>query len=439
MESIAVCGAGYVGLVTAACFARMGHHVCAYDSDATKIRALAGGELPFYEPGLDELVRRQVDAGRLRFSASPADALAGRDVVFITVGTPVDPTGDADLTYVRQAVRDIARYGGSGMLVVGKSTVPVETADVVARLLAREAPEKRFRVASNPEFLREGSAIDDFFHPDRIVVGSDDEFAKAALCDLYAPLNAPTLAVGTRAAETIKYAANAFLALKVSYANELANLCAAIGADVDVVLQGIAADRRIGAAYLQPGLGFGGSCLPKDLHALAHVARKHGVEPTLLEGALAVNARQPAAIVRRIEALLGELDGAPMAVLGLAFKPRTDDVRESPAIALAAALHARGARVSVQDPRAARTARRLLPEGVTTAATPYAACSGARCAVIATEWRQYQQLDWHRIRAAMQDDALIFDARNALDPGAVRAAGLRYAGVGRAMRQAVPA
>lgn len=439
MESIAVCGAGYVGLVTAACFARMGHDVCAFDSDATKVLALAGGTVPFYEPGLEALVRQQTAAGRLRFSASAHDALAGRDVAFITVGTPVDPTGDADLTYVRQAARDIARYARSGTLVVGKSTVPVETADVVARLLAREAPDKRFRVASNPEFLREGTAIDDFFHPDRIVVGSDDESAKAALCDLYAPLGAPMLVVGTHAAETIKYAANAFLALKISYANELANLCAAIDADVDVVLQGIAADRRIGAAYLQPGLGFGGSCLPKDLHALAHVARKHGVEPTLLEGALSVNARQPATIVRRIEALVGELDGAPVAVLGLAFKPRTDDVRESPAIALAAALHARGARVRVHDPRAAVTARRRLPDGVTSAPNAYAACSGGRCVVIATEWRQYQQLDWHRLRESMEDGALVFDGRNALDARAVRAAGLRYAGVGRCAPQAVPA
>lgn len=439
MERIAVCGSGYVGLVTAACLAHMGHDVCAYDNDATKIRSMQRGALPFFEPRLEAVAARERKNGRLHFAGSAREALPGRGIVFIAVGTPVDPSGDADLTYVRQAAREIAQYGEPGLLVVNKSTVPVETADVVMRLLSRLAPQRAFGVASNPEFLREGSAVDDFLHPDRIVIGCDDSTAAQRLRDLYAPLGAPTLVTDTHTAEAIKYAANAFLALKISYANELADYCESFGAAVDRVLEGIGLDRRIGREYFRPGLGFGGSCLPKDLLALAHMARKSGSEPALLDAALAVNARRPAQFVRRIERTLGDLDGAGVAVLGVAFKPLTDDTRESPAIALAGALAAKGAEVRVHDPEVpAAAVRRALPRALV-CRNPYAACAGARCVVLATEWPVYATLDWHRIRAAMDAEPVMFDARNALDAASVRSAGIRYEGVGRCAREPVSA
>ncbi len=432
MHRIAIFGCGYVGLVTGACFAQLGHTVYCCDTDLTKIRSLQRGKVPFFEPGLDASIAMQRSAGRLQFTQRPDVALADANVAFIAVGTPTGPTGEADLTYVRQAARDIAEFAGGPTLVVNKSTVPVETADLVERIVKAHAkPQYRFSVASNPEFLREGRAIEDFMHPDRIVVGSSDEHAIAVLRELYAPLGAPVHIVDVHTAEMIKYAANAFLATKISFINEIANLCAAVDADVDGVIAGIGADVRIGPAYLEPGLGFGGSCLPKDVTALANVARTHAIEPTMLEATLSVNRRQVFRAIRMIEEAAGDVLGASIAVAGLAFKGGTDDVRESPAIVLVEALIAKGANVCVHDPLAERRARAALRERVRYASTVEELCDGARALVIANDDPAYAQLDWDRVRRALAAPNVV-DLRNCVNPDRVRSAGLRYAGVGRA-------
>ena len=431
MHTVAVCGTGYVGLVTAVCLARFGNDVIAYDTDHTKIAMINAGRLPFHEPALAPMLHTCVSNGSLRFHTSAAHALAGREIVFIAVGTPVGPLGDADLTYVRQAVKEIATYASSDLLVVNKSTVPVETADLVARLLERYGNgRRRLMVASNPEFLREGTAVEDFMHPERIVIGTDDDAAAALLKNLYAPIDAPVLVVEPHTAEMIKYAANAFLATKVSFVNELSNICDAVGANVDVVLTGIAYDRRIGKHYMQPGLGFGGSCLPKDVSALAHVARAHAIEPAMLDAVLDVNRRQIARAVSAIEANVGDLDVSTGALLGLSFKPDTDDVRESPAIALARALLTRGATLRVHDPAAMTAARAILRDAVTYMKTPYEAAQGAHYLIVATPWENYRSLDWRRVYDSMQRGNL-FDMRNALDAINLRQLGFTYYGVAR--------
>lgn len=438
MHTVAVCGTGYVGLVTAACFAQLVNDVVAYDTDLTKIALLNAGQLPFHEPALGAIVARCSANGSLRFLTSPADALAGREIVFIAVGTPVGPLGDADLTYVRQAAKDIATFASSDLLVVNKSTVPVETVDLVARLLEKHGNGQHFMVASNPEFLREGSAVDDFMHPDRIVIGTDDPAAASLLKDLYAAIDAPVLVVDPHTAEMIKYAANAFLASKLSFVNELSNICDAVGANIDDVLAGIAYDRRIGRHYMQPGIGFGGSCLPKDVSALAHVARAHAIEPSMLDAVLDVNRRQIARAVSAIESRVGELDGRRGALLGLSFKPDTDDVRESPAIALARALCTRGAILCVHDPAAMNAARHLLNESVEYAPSPYDALAGTDYAIVATPWNEYRSLDWRRVYQSMQRGNL-FDMRNALDARLLRTIGFSYFGVARPAPAAISA
>lgn len=431
MYGIAIFGCGYVGLVSAACLARLGHTVSCYDTDFTKIHELQRGNVPFYEPGLAQLVAEQTAAGRLRFTANAQDALHNARVAFIAVGTPTGPTGEADLTYVRQAAREIATHASGNIIVVNKSTVPVETADLVERIVrANGDPSCRFSVASNPEFLREGNAVGDFLHPDRVVVGSSDPEAIAVLQEIYAPLGAPVHVVDVHTAEMIKYAANAFLATKISFINEIANLCAAVDADIDDVVTGIGADARIGRSYLEPGLGFGGSCLPKDVAALATVARQHAIEPTMLEATLNVNRRQVANAIRLIEDAIGDVCDRSIAVAGLAFKGGTDDVRESPALLLVEALLTRGAGVSVHDAFAQRRARARLRERVCYCATPYDACAGADALVVASDDRTYPQLDWERVARALAGRHVI-DLRNRLDPKAVRAAGLQYRGVGR--------
>jgi len=431
MFGIAVFGCGYVGLVSASCFASMGHNVCAYDSDLTKIRLLEQREVPLYEPGLAQLIRTQQAEGRLRFTDRPEVALEGAQIVFIAVGTPTGPTGEADLTYVRQAAREIAGCARGPLLVVNKSTVPVETADLVERIIKGNGNAADFRVASNPEFLREGSAIGDFMHPDRIVIGASDPHAVAMLRELYAPLGAPVHVVDIHTAEMIKYAANAFLATKISFINEIANLCAAVDADIDGVVAGIGADARIGRTYLEPGLGFGGSCLPKDVAALAMVARAHAIEPTMLEATLSVNRRQVTHAIRLIEDLLGgDVCEKEIAVAGLAFKAGTDDIRESPAMVLVEALITRGASVTAYDPIAQRHARRVLRDRVRFATSVYDACASAHALVIASDDRLFAQLDWPRIARTLAAGNVV-DLRNRLDPAVVRQAGLTYAGVGR--------
>jgi UDPglucose 6-dehydrogenase len=428
MKDVAVCGTGHVGLVTAACLASLGNDVRCYDKDGVKIAALQRGQSLFFEPQLDDVVAHGVASGRLQFFQSASEALTGCSIVFIAVGTPVGAAGEADLTCVRDAVREIARWAPEGTVVVNKSTVPVETADLVARLFSKLG-RTGFSVASNPEFLREGSAVDDFMHPDRIVIGTSDERARRELQALYALLDAPVFCVDVRTAEMIKYAANSFLATKISFVNELANLCDAVGADIDDVVRGIAADPRIGAAFLTPGLGFGGSCLPKDVSALSYVARAHGIEALLLDAVLSVNRRQVCRAVFTLEAELGDLDGRSVALLGAAFKGGTDDVRESPAVSLAKLLAGKGARVTVSDPAALENASRELP-AVARNASPVAACEGADAVVVATDWPAFRTLEWSAVAARMRG-TFVLDCRNALDPQSVRAAGLDYRGLGR--------
>lgn len=437
MFDIAIFGCGYVGLVSAACLAHLGHTVCCYDSDLTKIHGLQSGIVPFYEPGLAELIAEQTAAGRLHFAALPGDALQHVNVVFIAVGTPIGPTGEADLTYVRQAARDIATYAAGSIVVVNKSTVPVETADLVERIVRENGdPACRFAVASNPEFLREGSAVGDFLHPDRVVIGSSDRQAIAILQDIYAPLGAPVLVVDVHTAEMIKYAANAFLATKISFINEIANLCSSVDADIDGVIAGIGADARIGRTYLEPGLGFGGSCLPKDVAALAHVARRHAIEPTMLEATLNVNRRQVGEAARILEEVLGDLYDRTVAVAGLAFKGGTDDIRESPALVFVEALLTRGAAVNVHDTYALQRARSRLRDRVRYCESPYEACRGADALVIANDDRAYAQLDWRRVASALAAKHVV-DLRNRVDPAAVLEAGMHYAGIGRPPRRLV--
>jgi UDPglucose 6-dehydrogenase len=432
---IAIFGCGYVGLVSGACFARLGHAVVCYDTDFTKIHDLQNGGIPFYEPGLAELVAEQTALGRLRFATRPQDALKDCRIVFIAVGTPTGPTGEADLTFVRHAARDIAMFATGPMIVVNKSTVPVETADLVERIIRTNGnPAYRFAVASNPEFLREGSAVGDFLHPDRVVIGSSDAEAITTLREIYAPLGAPIHVVDVHTAEMIKYAANAFLATKISFINEIANLCASVDADVDGVIAGIGADARIGRTYLEPGLGFGGSCLPKDVAALADVARRHSIEPTMLEATLSVNRRQVVEAVRLIEDSLGDLYDRRIAVAGLAFKGGTDDMRESPSLVLVEALLTRGASVRVHDAYAMRRAKSRLRDRVQYCDSPYDVCIGADALVIANDDRAYMQLDWRRVAALLSGNHVI-DLRNRLDPENIQKAGMQYIAFGRTLRR----
>jgi UDPglucose 6-dehydrogenase len=356
--------------------------------------------------------------------------LKGARIAFIAVGTPTGPTGEADLTYVRQAAREIADRADDGVTVVNKSTVPVETADLVERVIHDRNPSLRFRIASNPEFLREGSAIGDFLHPDRIVIGVKDEAAERLLRSIYEPLGAPIVVVDLHTAEMIKYAANAFLATKVSFINEIANLCAVVGADIDGVVTGMGYDARIGASYLRPGLGFGGSCLPKDVNALMHVARTHSMEPTLLEAVLNVNRRQIVVALQMIERLTGDLDQRSVAVLGVAFKAGTDDIRDSPSLTLIEALLTRGAQVRLYDAHAGRKARARFDGRVEVVDTPYDAARGAAALVIANDEPLHGRLDWKRIGGCLAAPNVV-DLRNRAARRDVEAAGLRYTGVGR--------
>ena len=430
-SDIAVIGTGYVGLVTGACFAELGNHVICLDVDASRIEALRSGHVPFFEPGLEELVRRNASAGRLTFEIDPAGAIPNAAIVFLAVGTPQTADGSADLTYVRQAAVTIAEHLGRDTVIVNKSTVPVETGDLVAAIVReRKTSAHRVSVLSNPEFLREGSAINDFMHPDRIVLGVDDAEAAATMRQLYAPLNAKIIETDVRTAEMIKYAANAFLATKISFANQIAVICERVGADVGDVMRGAGADQRIGSAFLAAGIGFGGSCFPKDLAALSHVAARVGVVPTMLEATLAINGEQVERAVERIERHLGTLEGTRVTVLGLAFKPQTDDVRESPAIALIESLLAKGAAVTAHDPVAIRTASLRLGDRVTLESNAYEAASGADALVVATDWNEYKQLDL-RIAKSHMRGRLVFDGRNILDLPKLRAIGFRASGIGK--------
>ena len=430
---IAMIGTGYVGLVSGACFADFGHQVTCVDKDAAKIDGLNAGVMPIWEPGLEALVKANVERGRLTFTTDLAAGVDQAEAVFIAVGTPARRgDGHADLTFVFDAVRELAKAIAPGTVVVTKSTVPVGTGDRIVAILEEEGAQG-ISVASNPEFLREGAAIRDFKIPDRIVVGAEDERAREVLREIYRPLflnQAPILFTGRRTAELTKYAANAFLATKISFINEIADLCEAVDADVQDVARGIGLDNRIGPKFLHAGPGYGGSCFPKDTLALLQTAEAAGVAQQIVSTVVKVNDERKAAMAERVEqALGGSVAGKRVAVLGLAFKPNTDDMREAPAIPIVQALVERGAEVAAFDPVAREQAEKALT-GVDYASDAYGAAEGADAVVIVTEWDEFRALDLDTLAARMRGTTLV-DLRNVWDPHEAERAGLRYFGVGR--------
>ncbi|HJU93949.1 MAG TPA: UDP-glucose/GDP-mannose dehydrogenase family protein [Pyrinomonadaceae bacterium] len=430
---IAVIGTGYVGLVTGACFAEFGVDVTCVDVDSDKIERLNQGIMPIYEPGLEQLVSKNTQAGRLRFTTDVQQAVEQALVIFLAVGTPPKLDGSPDLSFVEAAALSIADYMNGYKVVVTKSTVPIGTGEHIRKLISeRKKTRANFGVVSNPEFLREGAAINDFMRPDRVVIGSRDEEAIAIMKDLYRPLyliEAPFVITSLEAAELTKYAANAFLATKVSFINEIANLCDKIGCDVHDVARGIGMDKRIGSKFLHPGPGFGGSCFPKDTRALASVARLFDSASLIVDAVIEVNQRQSQHMLTKIRKLVGPLDGRTVAVLGLAFKPETDDMREAPAVAIIRSLLSDGATVRAYDPVAKSEAEKLLPE-VVYADDEYTAVKGADALVFVTEWNQFRALDMKRIRDLMKTPK-IADLRNIYEPEDMRELGFEYVGVGR--------
>jgi UDPglucose 6-dehydrogenase len=430
---IAMIGTGYVGLVSGACFADFGHEVCCVDKDSSKIDGLNQGRMPIWEPGLEALVKANAERGRLTFSKELAGGVKGAEAVFIAVGTPARRgDGHADLTFVFEAVRELAKVIQPGTVVVTKSTVPVGTGDRIAEIL-REEGVADISVASNPEFLREGAAIADFKHPDRIVVGAEDAHAEDVLKEIYRPLflnRAPILITGRRTAELTKYAANAFLAVKISFINEIADLCEAVDADVQDVARGIGLDNRIGPKFLHAGPGYGGSCFPKDTLALLQTADKFGVDQRIVRTTVQVNDDRKAAMVERVaKALGGELQGKSIGVLGLAFKPNTDDMRDAPSIPLINGLIAGGARVRAFDPVAREQAEKVIKQ-VEFASDAYAAARDADALVIVTEWDEFRALNLEKLAQVMRGKVLV-DLRNVYDREDAAEAGLAYSGVGR--------
>ena len=429
---IAVVGTGYVGLVTGTCFAESGHTVTCLDVDEKKIATLRAGGIPIYEPGLEELVRRNAKDGRLKFSTSYTEAVPDAEIVFIAVGTPPGENGEADLQYVLAAAKQIGQHLGQYTVIVDKSTVPVGSGDKVAEVV-RSVSKHPFDVVSNPEFLKEGAAIDDFMRPDRVVVGVASEKAKAVMAELYAPFvraEQPILFMDIRSAELTKYAANAMLATRISFMNEMATLCERLGADVDQVRRGIGSDRRIGHPFLFPGVGFGGSCFPKDVQAVMTMARHVGLDFDLLRAVERVNEHQKRWMVEKVLKHFGKISGKRIAVWGLAFKPKTDDMREAPAITIIEGLAGNGATVKAHDPVAMDVARKLFGAHVEMAPDPYAAVEGADALCLVTEWNEFRQPDLARLKATMRTPVL-FDGRNVWDAAKARAAGFTYYGVGR--------
>jgi UDPglucose 6-dehydrogenase len=431
---IAIIGTGYVGLVSGACFADFGHVVTCIDKDAAKIGVLQKGNLPIFEPGLDSLIASNVEAGRLSFATESAAAIRAADAVFLAVGTP-SRRGDgfADLSYVYDAAREIAAEMQGFTVVATKSTVPVGTNDEVDAIIRKLRPDADFTVVSNPEFLREGAAIEDFKHPDRVVAGTDDERARRVMRELYRPLfinETPILFTGRRTAELIKYASNAFLATKITFINEIADLCEKCGADVQEVARGMGLDRRIAPKFLHVGPGFGGSCFPKDTAALSAIGQRYGAPIRIIETVVELNdARKHAMAAKVVAACGGSLRGKTVAVLGLTFKPNTDDMREAPSLVIVPKLEAQGARVRAYDPHGMAEARKLMP-GLETANDPYACIEAADAMLILTEWDQFRALDLDRVKKALRSPVII-DLRNIYKPGDLAAKGFTYVSVGR--------
>ncbi len=425
-------GTGYVGLVTGTCFADLGNRVTCLDIDANRISKLNEGKMPIYEPGLEQLVAQNVHAGRLVFTTDFELALKEAEFAFIAVGTPSGVDGEADLQYVRSAAEMIADIVERPIIVVNKSTVPVGTGDWVADIIKkrRAGRELEFHVVSNPEFLREGSAINDFMSSDRVVLGSTNRDAANKVAQLYLTLHCPILITDLRTAEMIKYASNAFLATKISFINEIANMCEELGADVTEVALGMGYDKRIGPAFLTAGLGWGGSCFPKDVKALAHMAVLHGTHPQLLQAVMDINRNQRRRVVYMLRKALGSLDEKVIGVLGISFKPNTDDIREAPALEVIHLLQNEGATIKAFDPQAMENAMAALPR-ISLCNNPYEVADGADALLLATEWNEFKQLDFERIKSLMRQPILM-DGRNTWDPEQVRSLGFTYFGVGRA-------
>ena len=430
MKQICVIGVGYVGLVTGACFADLGNRVIALDINEQRIQGLKKGLMPIYEPGLEELVKRNVKAGRLSFTTSYPEALEGTEFAFISVGTPSRVNGEADLQYVAAAARSIAENTTAPLVIINKSTVPIGTGDWVADIVTKYQPKPvDFAVVSCPEFLREGSAIGDFISPHRTVIGSLHREAAEKVAQLHLPLRAPILITDLRTAEMIKYASNAFLATKISFINEVADICEALGADVKEVAAGMGYDKRIGSAMLDAGLGWGGSCFPKDVKALAFMAEEQGLNPRILHSVMEVNYDRRKEVVKHVEALLSGLKGKTIGLLGLAFKPNTDDMREAASIDIVAGFIQAGAMVRAFDPVAMEVARGLLP-AVEMYADPYEMAKGCDALVVVTEWNEFKQLDLERVKGLLKQP-VIFDGRNIYDPARMKALGFTYRGLGR--------
>ena len=429
---IAVIGTGYVGLVVGVCLAENGNEVTCVDKDEAKIRNLQRGKVPIYEPGLEELLRRNRHEGRLTFTTALPKAVRASQIVFIAVGTPQGEDGSADLQHVLDVARDLARSMNGYKVIVNKSTVPVGTAARVRDVVRRETTHP-FSVVSNPEFLKQGAAIDDFMKPDRVVIGAEDPRAADIMRELYKPFTrtgAPIMIMDCASAELSKYAANAMLATRISFMNEIANVCESVGADVDKVRKAVASDRRIGPSFLFPGVGYGGSCFPKDVKALLRFSADSGYPFRILTAVESVNEAQKLRLVEKLEAHFGSLKGKTIALWGLAFKPKTDDMREAPAISIIQRLLAAGAKVQAYDPEAIPVAKKLFGNRVTYAAKSYEALSGADALTIVTEWNEFRELDFSKMKRLLRQP-LIFDGRNIYDPQQMRTLGFTYFSIGR--------
>jgi UDPglucose 6-dehydrogenase len=423
---------GYVGLTTAACLADLGNDVIGVDIDAARVNMLRRNKVPIYEPGLEELIERGARGGRVSFSGEIADALSSAEFVFLAVGTPPDRRGGADLTALKAAAKGIGQHLVDNVVVVNKSTVPIGTGDLVSEIVAASRPDEAisFSVVSNPEFLREGSAVNDFMHPDRIVLGGHDRNAAERVAELYGPLESPVLITNLYTAEMIKYASNAFLATKISFINEIARICEKLDADVQVVAEGMGMDGRIGAQFLDAGIGFGGSCFPKDVRALARMAQEMGYHPELLHTVMDINQDMRKLVVDRLEELLGGLRGQRIGILGLSYKPNTDDLREAPSIEIIRTLLRKGAVVQVYDPVAMANAKRVLDGGVVYATNAYGAARKVDGLAVLTEWNQFRSIDLKRLKLGMSRPVIV-DGRNIWDPAKMRDLGFVYRGIGR--------
>ncbi|PID71600.1 MAG: UDP-glucose 6-dehydrogenase [Desulfobulbus propionicus] len=434
--NITMIGTGYVGLVTGTCFAEFGHNVTCIDNVEEKIVTLKKGIIPIYEPGLAALVKKNVDEGRLHFTTDLAESIPDAEAVFLAVGTPSSRRGDgyADLTYLYQAAKDIAPHLSGYTVVVDKSTVPVGTARQVSRIIKEANPDADFDVSSNPEFLREGAAISDFMRPDRVVIGVESRQAEDMLQAIYEPLyirDTPIVSTTIETAELAKYAANAFLAVKISFINEIANVCEAVNANVTDIAKAIGMDGRIGSKFLHPGPGYGGSCFPKDTLALMRIVQEHGENVRIVEAAVEVNAAQKARMVKKIREMLGGSEaGKTVAVLGLTFKPETDDMRDAPAATILPALLEKGAVIKAHDPKGIEEAKKYLPSGISYVNNAYEAAEDADCVVLMTEWNQYRALDLEKLKDCLKEPVFI-DLRNVYEPDKMRAAGFQYVGVGK--------